>query len=425
MSKWKLNENSINEFLWTCAGVNKNILRLYPSEYAKYAGSGGTILFTAMMAFISGSYAMFFVFSNAILSLFFGIFWALLIFNLDRFIVNSMHTDGKDTLSWKKIQTAMPRIIMAIFLGIVISTPLEMKIFNDRIESQLLKDNIERINSAKNESSDYKTISLLQAEQNQLTKDRKQLVDDLQKAQKELKEEAEGNALSGIAGHGTIYRDKETYVNQCKQSLQEWDLLHKERLTTVQKRIDEVNKHIEKFEGKIDGLREDGFSARYEAFSNLKEANNSLAMVSFMITMLFIIIEVTPTFFKLIMASGPYEEHLQIENYKITAYVTKEKNGIDTELKIDDYNNKEKLKAVIKQDEPIINVTDVSVKPIVYSTIQPLTLESEQEPEEVPYIKSNTSIITTPVATKKLEFKKNEKGQIMLDFSSRPKKLNK
>ena len=261
MSKWKLNENSINEFLWTCAGVNKNILRLYPSEYAKYAGSGGTILFTAMMAFISGSYAMFFVFSNAILSLIFGIFWALLIFNLDRFIVNSMHTDGKDTLSWKKIQTAMPRIIMAIFLGIVISTPLEMKIFNDRIESQLLKDNIERINSAKNESSDYKTISLLQAEQNQLTKDRKQLVDDLQKAQKELKEEAEGNALSGIAGHGTIYRDKETYVNQCKQSLQEWDLLHKERLTTVQKRIDEVNKHIEKFEGKIDGLREDGFSA--------------------------------------------------------------------------------------------------------------------------------------------------------------------
>ena len=36
---------------------------------------------------------------------------------------------------------------------------------------------------------------------------------------KELKEEAEGNALSGIAGHGTIYKDKETYVNQCKQSL--------------------------------------------------------------------------------------------------------------------------------------------------------------------------------------------------------------
>lgn len=55
----------------------------------------------------------------------------------------------------------MPRIIMAIFLGIVISTPLEMKIFNDRIESQLLKDNIERINEAKKESNDYITLNTL------------------------------------------------------------------------------------------------------------------------------------------------------------------------------------------------------------------------------------------------------------------------
>jgi len=37
----------INEFLWTCAGVNKAVLRQCPSDYAKYAGIGGTILFTA------------------------------------------------------------------------------------------------------------------------------------------------------------------------------------------------------------------------------------------------------------------------------------------------------------------------------------------------------------------------------------------
>jgi len=46
-----------------------------------------------------------------------------------------MYTDGKDSISWRKLKAALPRIIMAIFLGIVISTPLEMKIFNDRIES--------------------------------------------------------------------------------------------------------------------------------------------------------------------------------------------------------------------------------------------------------------------------------------------------
>ena len=422
----KLNEQKINEFLWTCAGVNKEVLRLYPSEYAKYAGSGGTILFTALMAMISGGYAMFFVFSSVIVAFIFAIFWGLLIFNLDRFIVNSMYTDGKDSITWRKLKAALPRIIMAIFLGIVISTPLEMKIFNDRIESQLLKDNIERVNSAKNESSDYKTISLLQNEQIQLSNERKKLVDDLQKAQKDLKEEAEGNALSGMAGHGTIYKDKEIYVNQCKQSLSEWDKLHKERLTTIQKRIDDVNQHINKFEDKVDNLKEDGFSARYEAFSNLREQNASLEVVSLMITMLFIIIEITPTFFKLIMIAGPYDEHMRIEQYKISAYVQKEKNNVDTDLKIDEYNNRQKLKSIIKDDDvqPKLQIGMEETKPIMYSSIKPLSLENE-EPEEVPYqLKSNTKIETKAIIApnKQLEFKRNSKGQLLLDFSSRKKK---
>ncbi|MBO6271728.1 DUF4407 domain-containing protein [bacterium] len=130
-----MKSNYINEFLWSCAGVNKEILRLYPSDWAKYAGSGGTILFTAIMAMISGGYAMYFVFNNIIISILFAIIWGLLIFNLDRFIVNSMYTDGKDNITWRKLKSALPRFIMAIFIGIVISTPLEMKIFNDRIES--------------------------------------------------------------------------------------------------------------------------------------------------------------------------------------------------------------------------------------------------------------------------------------------------
>jgi hypothetical protein len=127
--------NYINEFLWSCAGVNKQILRLYPSDWAKYAGNGGTILFTAVMAMISGGYAMFFVFNSYIIAMAFALVWALLIFNLDRFIVNSMYTDGKDSITWRKFRAALPRFILATFIGIVISTPLEMKIFEDRINA--------------------------------------------------------------------------------------------------------------------------------------------------------------------------------------------------------------------------------------------------------------------------------------------------
>ena len=41
------------------------------------------------MAKIAGSYELFTVFDNLYTSVFFGFIWGLLIFNLDRFIVNS------------------------------------------------------------------------------------------------------------------------------------------------------------------------------------------------------------------------------------------------------------------------------------------------------------------------------------------------
>lgn len=130
----------LNEFLWTCAGVNKKILRQCPTDYAKYAGIGGTILFTALMAMLSGGYALNSVFDNQLATIGFGIFWGLLIFNLDRFIVNTMYSDGKVTISWGELGAGLPRIIMAIFLGIVISTPLELKIFEDAIDIRIEQD---------------------------------------------------------------------------------------------------------------------------------------------------------------------------------------------------------------------------------------------------------------------------------------------
>jgi hypothetical protein len=95
----------LNEFLWVCSGVNRRILRQCPTDYAKYTGIGGTILSTALMAALSGGYAMSTIFTDENLEpiwsivIFFGIFWGLLIFNLDRFIVNTMYSDGKHTIS--------------------------------------------------------------------------------------------------------------------------------------------------------------------------------------------------------------------------------------------------------------------------------------------------------------------------------------
>ena len=151
--KWS---NLLNEFLWICAGADRKVLRQCPTEHAKYAGIGGTILFTAIMASISGGYAIYKVFADEVFdkanevwitdmnavytAIAFGIVWGLLIFNLDRFMVNTMFSDGTEKITKEEIRGALPRLVLAVFIGIVISTPIELRIFKDKIQSQLRID---------------------------------------------------------------------------------------------------------------------------------------------------------------------------------------------------------------------------------------------------------------------------------------------
>lgn len=92
------------------------------------------------MASLAGGYAFFTAFKSINLSIFFGIFWGALIFNLDRYIVSTFGVgDGKKTISLQEIKEALPRIVMAVILGIVIATPLELKIFEKEIEVEIEK----------------------------------------------------------------------------------------------------------------------------------------------------------------------------------------------------------------------------------------------------------------------------------------------
>jgi FtsH-binding integral membrane protein len=59
-------------------------------EQTKFIGIGATVFFTAVMAFIASSYALFTVFDNPYIAMGFGLVWGLLIFNLDRFIVSTI-----------------------------------------------------------------------------------------------------------------------------------------------------------------------------------------------------------------------------------------------------------------------------------------------------------------------------------------------
>lgn len=64
----------------------------------------------------------------------FGFLWGLMIFNLDRFIVSSMK---KRNNAWSEWKMAFPRLVFAVLLAIVITRPLEFKIFEKEINRKL------------------------------------------------------------------------------------------------------------------------------------------------------------------------------------------------------------------------------------------------------------------------------------------------
>ena len=98
----------IKTFFWICSGADLNTLKRTPTEANKFIGIGGTIFFTAVLAFLSSGYAIYTVFDSYVAAFFFGLIWALMIFNLDRYIVSSMK--NKDNF-WTDFFVASPRVI--------------------------------------------------------------------------------------------------------------------------------------------------------------------------------------------------------------------------------------------------------------------------------------------------------------------------
>src|SRR5574343_20016 len=129
---------SDTNFLWWCAGAHQKLLKQFPSEHAKYSGLGGVLLATFVLAVLSAGYAIYSVFGNITWTIGFAIIWGLIIFNFDRFLVSTMRKYGLSKR--KQIWMAVPRLALAILIGITIARPLELKVFEKEINTQVVEN---------------------------------------------------------------------------------------------------------------------------------------------------------------------------------------------------------------------------------------------------------------------------------------------
>lgn len=132
-------------FFWKSAGGDRYLLEKSTySDQVKYMSLGGIIVATGIMAALAGGYAFYTIFEprgsainhenvswvTTVLSIIFGGFWGLMIFNLDRFIVSSTGVgDGTEAITWNELKGAIPRLLLGSIIALTISKPVEIRMF--------------------------------------------------------------------------------------------------------------------------------------------------------------------------------------------------------------------------------------------------------------------------------------------------------
>lgn len=316
----------LKKFFILCSGVDKDIVATCSNgEQNKYAGIGATVFFTAVMAFLAASYALYTVFDNYYTAIGFGLVWGLLIFNLDRFIVSTIKK--RDSFKSEFIQ-ATPRIILALIIAVVISKPLEIKIFEKEINSVLLKKKNELALQNKNQVTNFFKKDL---DQNQAKIDN--LKSDIVKKEKEVNDlysvfitEAEGTSGTMKLGKGPVYKEKR---EKHDMALKELDTLKATNLAkiksleadakTLQANLD---KKVTETQPIIDNF--DGLMARINALSKLP------FIPSFFIMLLFFAIETAPIIAKLLAPKGEYD--FKIEDTEMATVNVLAQNKHQSEL---------------------------------------------------------------------------------------------
>ena len=292
------------------------------TDHNTYAGIGATIVLTAVLASLSGGYALWTVFQSSPYAISLGLLWGLLIFNLDRYIVMSLHKSrGGFGAFCRQIATASPRLVLALLIASVITVPLELKIFEREILDQLesnhqrtLNEDIQSIEQKYSEIADLAKQNTILAEA--ITGKESQRNDAFQ----EVQGEAAGNRGTGIRGVGPVWRQKTTFLTQLEQELQDLRAQNHAQIQQNRARIGALKQAREREIAQTEvSLHEaNGLLARLDVLHDLIQEQTTTALAFGLLAAMFVVIETAPVVVKLLAKYGPYDAIVEQKAMEVT-----------------------------------------------------------------------------------------------------------
>src|ERR1700749_582556 len=244
--------NIVKKFLLVSSGADLEVLERPECriEHNRYVGIGATIFLTAVLASFSGGYALFTVFKSTYFSVLFGLFWGLIVFNLDRYIVSSMRKKRIDPnlpfrtqvrLKLNEFLIALPRLLLAFFIAVVITRPLELRLFEAEIEAQLARNISSEIVEVQNrinlEFSEVDDLNAQIGRRRQEIEDKERRREGFYQLNLEKMRGSQGSRTTGRAGLGKLAQERRRDYEQADAELQDLKRNNAEQINSINKRL--------------------------------------------------------------------------------------------------------------------------------------------------------------------------------------------
>ena len=260
---------------------------------------GVFVFFTAALALGGSYYTLSTLNTPNLQALGIALGWSTFVFFLDREIVG-----GLDKTS------ALVRPLLALFLGTIVAIPIELRVFEKRIDQDLQRqyrqDNQEQFDS-------------LRGAQTQLEQRRSELHAQLAELRRQdadwarvMDDELVGRPKSGrtgIGGAGPVFENAKSQQAGVRQRVQE-----------ARSELEEFERSMPEERGRLDTQfqREEigkatDFVTRYEAMDRVVHSSDALYWLSWIVTLTLILIEMTPALLKLFTPHSDYNHLVKAE----------------------------------------------------------------------------------------------------------------
>lgn len=295
--------------------TDHEVLRHCPqSSLNNQVGLGIFVLFTGIFAFISGSYALSMVFietgpdgrplpldsSHIIMACGFGMLYSFMIMAIDREIVSAT-----------KQGSAFLRIPLAIMIGFIVAVPLELKLMEGKINTQLRENQIEKNNKARQGRSDSirnRYDAECMGVKEEINKTKEYIIEtEINLDAEEVGRQVDGR--TGVPGKGTSFTQlKENY--SAAQT----------RLYKAERKLDSLNSIKDEMEKEaLAAFKDDsvmqtfGLMDRYVALQQVIEQDETGASgtMSCFLTVFFILLELIPALMKTMLSPSEYDAAIE------------------------------------------------------------------------------------------------------------------